>query len=243
MRSPYPKPTGNARADLLTYPVKKTILFLLFIALALLAFAGSGQLVFQHFKYSQPSQVTPPVDLISFTAKYDSSKVQLTWESSMETNFSHYIVERSTDGKEYKQVTMVFSEEEEPKPVYNYSENVSASAQGLVYFRLKMVDRDGKFTYSSVKIVRLSGSDNSVAVSVYPNPVTSELRITVPDGWQDQEIVYDLFNTSGALAKKVVSNKASQTESLPMSDIQAGSYVIRLTNRTETASQKILKSR
>jgi hypothetical protein len=71
----------------------------------------------------------------------------------------------------------------------------------------------------------------------------SELRITIPNEWQDQKVAYDMFNTSGKLVKRVVNARASQTETIYMNDIDAGVYVIRLSAGAETASHQIVKSR
>jgi hypothetical protein len=115
--------------------------------------------------------------------------------------------------------------------------------QGLVYYRLKMVDTDGAFKYSPVRILKVNSRNTGVAISTYPNPVQSELRITIPDEWQSQKVVYDMYSSSGRMIKRVVNDHASQTETLQMADVFPGTYVIRLSSGNESAVQQIVKSK
>jgi hypothetical protein len=138
---------------------------------------------------------------------------------------------------------MIFSTSNGSDASYSYSENLKGIAAGLVYYRLKMVDNDGSFKYSYIRILKINAKKDGLAVSAYPNPVVSELRITIPAQWQDQQVVYDMFSTTGKMVKRFITNKASQTETLQMADMNAGTYVIRLSSGNETAVQQIIKSR
>lgn len=200
-------------------------------------------LYFQNFRYNQPQQATLPVSLKSFDAKLVSTTAVLNWTAETESNFSHYIVEKSNDGKEFSNLTMIFGADgaNSSGTSYSYSESLEKAAGGLVYYRLKMVDIDGSYKYSHVRILKLHKLQNSVAISTYPNPVTSELRITIPDNWQDQKVVYDMLSPNGRIVKRVVNNRASQTETINMNDVNAGTYVIRLTTSEGSAVQQIVK--
>jgi hypothetical protein len=198
---------------------------------------------FQDFKYNQPQQVTLPVTLKSFDAKLVSGKASLKWVSSAEVNFSHYSVQRSFDGRDFSDVTMIMSDAKKLNDVsYTYSENIG-KATGLIYYRLKMVDIDGKYKYSAIRILKMDASGAALTLSTYPNPVANELRITIPAQWQDRKVVYDMFNTEGKIVKRQVSERASQTEVLYLSDVNVGSYVIRLSSGDQSLAQQIVKSR
>ncbi len=71
----------------------------------------------------------------------------------MEKEFSHFIVERSADGVSYSDIAIVSSSRtnSSTERIYTYSDS-KASQMPIVYCRLKMVDLDGKFKYSDVKI-------------------------------------------------------------------------------------------
>lgn len=201
-------------------------------------------LYFKDFQYNQPQQSTLPVKLKSFDAKLASNKAMLNWVSSAEINFSHYILERSMDGRNYSDVTMVFGNSSQVGDLsYSYSEDLGKVSSGLYYYRLKLVDIDGSYKYSKVRILKLNSKNAGVAVTTYPNPVANELRITIPSEWQDRKVVYDMFSTNGKMVKRVVSNSASQTETIYLNDIHPGTYVIRLSSGAESAVQQIVKSK
>lgn len=200
-------------------------------------------LYFQDFTYTAPNNVSLPVNLKSFDAKLASEKALLNWTAS-ETKFSHYIIERSTDGKSFSDRTMIFATGKDGLDAsYSFSENISNASDGLVYYRLKMVDIDGTSKYSQVRILKLNAKNSGVTVATYPNPVQSELRITIPDSWQSQRVVYDMFSANGTRVKRVVNDHASQTETLQLADMYPGTYVIRLSSGSETAVQRIVKSK
>src|SRR5207244_6412811 len=109
--------------------------------------------------------------------------------------------------------------------------------------KLKMVDNDGTYCYSPVRILKLNAKNTGVSISTYPNPVQSEVRITIPDEWQSKKVVYDMFSTSGIMVKSFINDHASQTETLQMTDIYPGTYVIRLRSGSESAVQQIVKTK
>lgn len=195
---------------------------------------------FQEFKYNQPAQATLPVDLKSFDAKMNDAKVELEWSTANEVNFSHFVLQRSTDGKDFTDAAMILSNSHGIDYNYNYSETLRQNAPQVMYYRLKMVDIDGSFKYSQVRLIKTTGSAQ-VAVTAYPNPVTSELRITIPANWQNKQVVYDVVNIKGNVVKHRVAERASQTETILVNDMQAGIYVIRLKAGEETAVQQVVK--
>lgn len=198
-------------------------------------------LYFQDFQYNQPTQAMLPVTLKSFDAKLFSSKVQLDWATAEEINFSHFIVERSVDGKEYKESALVFADAHSVDYKYSYAESVNQSASGLLYYRLKMVDRDGTYKFSAVRIVKMNMKNSVVAISAYPNPVANELRITIPSNWQAKQVVYDVVNMNGVIIKHKINASASQTETIQLGDLSSGIYVVRLKAGDESAIQQIVK--
>jgi hypothetical protein len=198
-------------------------------------------LYYQSFNYTQPSHATLPVKLKSFDTKLNDSKVQIDWTTAEEVNFSHFIIERSTNGADYKEIATHFSNANAAGSSYTYNDAVNTKASGLLYYRLKMVDQDGEYKYSNVRIVKLNASNEQVSISAYPNPVTNELRITIPANWQNKQVSYELINLNGVIVKQQVNQHASQTETLMVNNLQSGNYVVRLRTESGTAVQMIAK--
>lgn len=199
---------------------------------------------FQDFNYVNPVNTTLPLKLDQFNATLASSKTVLNWVSSMEDKLSHYVVERSKDGKEFDDVTMIFANGSMTTSAsYSYSDNIGSNASGLLYYRLKMVDENGEYRYSAVRIIKLNNRNQGVAISTYPNPVANELRITIPASWQNKQVAYQMYDLRGQMVKHFVSENQGQTQSVQMHDVAAGVYTIRLSAGDEMAVQRIVKTR
>jgi hypothetical protein len=122
--------------------------------------------------FNFPSLSTLPVELLSFSAAYNNTQTHLKWSADREVNFEKYIVERSSTGNEF---TAIGEKRASVNPGVNNYELVDdlTSVDGATfYYRLKMLDIDGKFTYSSVVLVKKdSKTINGIAIS--PSPVVS----------------------------------------------------------------------
>ncbi|HYM94624.1 MAG TPA: T9SS type A sorting domain-containing protein, partial [Chitinophagaceae bacterium] len=198
---------------------------------------------FKNFSYNAPLKVLP-VKLASFNATLNKNKVDLKWTTSSEQNVSHFVVERSFDGINFNDAGLVFAVGNSTQNVdYSFSDDISNVQANMIYYRLCSVDIDGKTDYSEVRVIRLNKqTDNSVTIITYPNPVNNELRITVPASWQNKKIAFELFNANGQLSKKTENASSSQTETINVSDLARGFYVVRVTCNGETAQQKIIKN-
>jgi Secretion system C-terminal sorting domain len=185
-----------------------------------------------------------PVTLVSFSAMLENKKADLTWTTATEINVSHFVVEKSTDGKNFNDAGMVFAYGNTTENVnYSFADNVDTDQAGVIYYRLRSVDVDGQFTYSTTRIIRISKiAENSISIVTYPNPVSNELRVTIPANWQNKKVTYEMFNGNGQVSKKSETASSSQTETLNVSTMPPGFYIVRVTCDGQIAQQKILKS-
>jgi hypothetical protein len=184
-----------------------------------------------------------PVVLSAFTASLKTSNVNLSWTTVSEKNFNLFEVERSFDGADYKTISVVFATgSTDTKSNYSYTDNVKEIAKSVIYYRLKMVDIDGSFKYSDIRVIRIGEQTETVKIMTYPNPVGNEVRVTIPASWQNKEVKYEVFNTNGQIVIVKMNTNASQTEVIDMKNISRGLYIVKLTNGTQTAQQKIIKN-
>ena len=199
---------------------------------------------FKGLDYDNPVESpTLPVDLISFTAKLKNKATVLDWTTSNEKDFSHFVIERSTDGASFDEAGMIFSDESSKAAVKTYAYTDNAAVQStIVYYRLKMVDIDGSYKYSEVRLVRKANDPAQTAsIIVFPNPVVTDLRVTIPDSWQGKAVSYTIYNSNGNVVKQKVSNQAGQTEVLNMAGTPAGFYMIRVIQGSETMTKQFVK--
>ncbi|OQP64452.1 hypothetical protein A3860_21015 [Niastella vici] len=190
---------------------------------------------------SELAAIILPVNLLSFTAQLVNDKVWLAWSTSKEENMSHYSIERSYDNKTFDEAALLFTADN-PLSVNNYSykdpvKNVTGS---VIYYRLKMVDKSGKYKYSEVRSVRLGNGTDSARIAVYPNPVVNELHISLPTDWQNKNLNGQLLSIAGNIIKTF---NIQQSATIGMADVPAGTYYIKVVNGKEISTQTIVKSR
>ncbi len=199
---------------------------------------------FKSFSYQSPVQYTLPLVLLDFNATVANKKAVLNWVTGMEKALSHFVVERSVNGIDYTEAGMIFaSGNSNVKVPYSYADALPANAKGVIYYRLKMVDLDGKFQRSTVKLIRIGDAPKTLTIAAYPNPVTTELRISLPDSWQNKRVTLNIFSSNGQLVKQVVASRASQTETVNVADITNGLYIVKATDGTEIATERIVKTK
>lgn len=198
---------------------------------------------FKSFTYQAPVESGLPVTLRSFTATLENKKPVMSWVSSTESNFSHYVVERSTSGSDYSDAAIVFANgNSSSDSKYSYTDNaVPASARGAVYYRLRLVDMDGKFKYSETRLVRLSDLAKAASIQVYPNPSINEIRISIPSNWQNKRVQYDIYTVNGQTVRSVSRTNASQTEVMNIAQLTSGSYIVKVVADGEVATQQFIK--
>ncbi|MEO6316204.1 MAG: T9SS type A sorting domain-containing protein [Chitinophagaceae bacterium] len=115
-----------------------------------------------------------PLHLLTFAAQPQGENAILSWTVADAVNVKLFSIEKSTNGISYTTAGQVsFSP---AKTTYNF-EDVGASLSGkLSYYRLKMIDIDGTFSYSDTRILKWGGPATQPAVS--PNPFINQFIVT-----------------------------------------------------------------
>jgi hypothetical protein len=185
-----------------------------------------------------------PLVMTSFTAVLSSSKeVKLEWVTGMEKDLSHFVVERSVDGKEYKAAGKITAAGNSgAKRVYAFTDILKNVERKTVYYRLKMIDIENRYQNSQIRTIKLSaGAISGAQMTAYPNPVIDELKVTIPSAWQRKQVSYDVYNTNGILVKHITTGAASQTEIVNLQGFGAGMYIVKASTESESLMQRIVK--
>jgi len=181
-----------------------------------------------------------PLKLIAFEAQLKEAVVLLDWITENEIKASHFEIQKSTDGQTYTTAAVVMTRNTTGRNNYAYTDR-SVAASGVVYYRLKMTDTDGRFTYSSVRIIK-TGKSATGHLTTYPNPVSNDLNITLPAAWQNKKVQVELYDMAGRKLYTLDKPNASQTETIDTRMIGKGCYVVRASNDGTVLTQKIIKN-
>lgn len=170
-----------------------------------------------------------PVDFQSFSITKSSNAAQLSWIVANEINLNSYEVERSIDGRNFKNIATVNAVGTEK---YNYTDKELAN--GINYYRVKAIDKDGSFKYSVIKNIA-HNANGKIEYSIYPNPAKNELVIKNLVGTNDISLV----DASG----KVVLRKSNVTSGLielNIASLQNGFYTVLINDGTEIKSLRVV---
>lgn len=109
-------------------------------------------------------QVTAFSQVTSYTGMLNNDRVDLKWATSSEKNVSHFIIEKSVDGKNYSQAGIVFAygNTSETMNYPFFEKNINTSQAGMIYYRLSAVTNDGKIEFSQVTTISI-GKKNGKA--------------------------------------------------------------------------------
>ena len=191
------------------------------------------------------ADVSLPVELVSFSAALNfANEVELKWTTASEKNVSHFSIEKSLDGQNYSEAGIVFAYGNSSETLkYSFTDkNINTVNAGTIYYRLRSVDIDGSYEYSVIRMITIGNQNRkSLSIQTYPNPVTSELKITIPSNWQGKKVVYELINSNGQTATKTIAGTAGQTEAISVNSLAPGLYIVRAICGGAVAQQKIIK--
>lgn len=163
------------------------------------------------------SQAPLPVNFTGFYVKKINSNVSLTWNVAFEQNVNGYEIQRSADGANFTKIGFVTANQ---SPSYNFTDSKPIA---VAYYRIKSIDNDGSYKYSS--IVSLKGQQSDVVLKAFPMPVQNELTIQYSSVNNNSKI--DILSADGRMIKSISLVNGSQETKVDLSSAKAGVYLAR----------------
>ncbi len=214
-----------------------TIIFLLSICKSSNAYANQDFSIRYSWINSNKMQSIGglPVVLTPLKGYYSKGVSHLYWKSLQESNSSHFEIERSNDGINFNQVGKVIAKSISDKEVdYSYAD--IRSNAGFNYYRLKLLDKDGKFQYSNIEVLYVNIEGINIT-GIYPGPFVDKLNITISSEVKTRTII-NLFDNTGKLlishqtdinkgvTNLTVDNLNNLSKGLYFIKVQAGETII-----------------
>jgi hypothetical protein len=174
-----------------------------------------------------------PVELSSFTSNVSGRNVNLAWETKTEKNSDKFGIERNTNGAWASIGSVKAAVLSNSPKQYSFSDNNLNT--GVYQYRLKMIDNDGSFKYSSVTVASVSLPKNFELLQNYPNPFNPSTKInySLPS---DSRVTLEVYNVLGVRVGQLVNQDQSagyysvdfNSSSLSKS-ISSGVYLYKIT--------------
>lgn len=225
--------TPPASLDITTYPLTTGGNF---TAEAVGTFVSSSGMC--SAKATQSYQVILPLRLLAFKGRRANNANELTWRTAAEVDFRRFEIERSTDGNRFETIGQTTAR---GGGDYFFADSRVTSA--VNYYRLKLVNKNGSFAYSSV--VLLKGT-NSLSISLAtPNPFNGEVNVQVTTA-KSGNVTLSLLDEKGRQVARKQTMAAAGANTVRLSNLQhlaAGMYLLQIATETETLQQKLLKVR
>ena len=189
-----------------------------------------------------------PISLIDLKGLYKmDGNVEISWTTTFEQNSDRFEIERSLDGSNWiKAGSVKAMGNSSDKRAYNFIDNVSRNTANKkdLYYRLKLVDIDGKNSVSRILIVRVYNTRSLKMVSVTPNPAKNDIAVNVQLN-EKSYISMRIVNSNGkeVMRKSAKANEGNNSFLMDGSaKLPAGMYILEVViNSKESMVVKLIK--
>ncbi|MEO6283332.1 MAG: T9SS type A sorting domain-containing protein [Dyadobacter sp.] len=173
-----------------------------------------------------------PVTLVTFNAVKEGNTALLMWNTTEETNSERFDIEHSTNGKAWVRIGSIEAQGESTGMVY-YSFRDGSPAPGENLYRLKMVDRDGSYAHSKIKV--LIFDDETL---LFPNPILAGQQLHLESSELQKISHLKVYDVRGKLVHKFEKPGLQ----IDLGHLSAGAYIIQLTGTNgSVTTHRIIK--
>lgn len=173
-----------------------------------------------------------PVELLSFTAVPDKGKVDLKWTTATELNNKDFVIERSADGTNFKELLTVPSKAPNGNSTkkLEYASVDASPLNGTSYYRLHQNDYNGQKKYFNVVSVTF-GTDKYTTFTVYPNPNQGQFKADFTGLENNHEVQILMHDINGKLvyaSSFYTAESQGSMDIIPTEKISRGTYFCSL---------------
>jgi hypothetical protein len=187
--------------------------------------------------YSFSCATIMPLVLTSFEGSMLKNQSVLTWTTFDEVNTKSDIIERSYDGNIFSPVGTLAAKGAASTNNYRFIDDPSF-ANANVYYRIKFIDKDGRFTFSKVIQLALGYNGNSV-LKIFPNPSNDFATITFPSLTKSMSQLKIVDATGKIMNVTTVSANTTQA-TINTQSLSAGIYEIVWVNGSQISNQTLI---
>ena len=166
---------------------------------------------------------TLPVHFTSFTGILKDNRAAITWSTVNELNNSYFVVERSLNGRNFDSVGRVQAGSNSSN-TYSFNEN---NTNATSYYRVKQVDLNGAYTYSTVIVLKNTAGGKEV--TVYPTQATSTINYVLSSE-APAAVMVQVYTITGqpVISQQATLQQGLNVRAVEVSMLPKGSYVLRI---------------
>jgi len=182
--------------------------------------------------YKVDTSAVLPATLLEFTAKAFKGYNELRWKTTNEQNLAGYEIEYSFNGVDYETAGNRLAVNGSGENNYNFQHVITGFTR--LFYRLKIIDIDGRIKYSAILVVE---KRPDAGVKIYPMPLTQNACTIISDKPVEQVI---LFSVDGREVFRKKLNNLSGTINISLPHLQDGVYVMQVKTTIETVNNKVV---
>ncbi len=187
-----------------------------------------------------------PVELNIFSASIINNQVHLNWETTTELNNYGFEIERSELNKNEKnyaweKIGFLAGFGNSSSPI-KYSFVDQNPPDEILYYRLKQINYDGSFEYSSAIEVRFSSIFSYSLKQNYPNPFNPStiIEYSIPENIFVKIYLYDLLGNKIKIIENSFKTMGQYKVQLNIKDLSSGIYFYRMETKNYKNSMKLI---
>ena len=194
--------------------------------------------------FAEVGPVVLPVKFLSFTATKKDNTAILNWQVENESAITKsYEVERSLNGVDFKDVVLISPKNNGLSGNSYTSTDANLSSirtSGVIYYRIKQTDKDGREIYTEIKTVHLDGK--ALSANIYPNPVKGKATLSI-DLVNSAKVIISINDVSGKTVQYIELSglKGLNTKEINFSGLSAGSYMLQIQAGDEIKTLPVVK--
>jgi hypothetical protein len=173
--------------------------------------------------YYKNTSTVLPLQLLGFTGSYHPGYHQLQWQTADEVNTQQFELESNNNGAGFTTIATIKAAGGGNNS-YSYQDKTAYSSK--VFYRLKMMDLDGRFTYSKVIWIN---SRQTGGVSLYPNPARALVNINIGESGMINTTAF-LYSYNGRLLQKFLIT--AEQQQINVQGLAKGEYILKFANGT-----------
>lgn len=180
-----------------------------------------------------------PIDLLAFNAVWKSEKeATISWTLDQKEEIINYTIFKSTNGKDFSELKTIASNKKQGITRYVLADaEVNAAGTEHYYYKLRIMDTKGSYTYSPV---RMLSKQQAVAsdINLFPNPNTGVFLLTLAETATENKI--KVVDAMGRVIMETISEAGNNNVYLKLPQISEGTYFVRVENETGTHTAKFV---
>ena len=172
-----------------------------------------------------------PLQLISFDGSFLNGDAALQWQTNNEVNVANFEVERKRPNENgFSLITNIAAKNGSSN---NYRLIDKKLSIGTTWYRLKIIDKDGKIGYS--QIITLSNKTNSI--SLFPNPAKNTINVVLP---LNKKVTASVLTVDGRTVQSNI-NLQQHINTINVSTLASGIYIFKIETTEGIKMQRFVK--